>query len=189
MTDDRSGSEFCYAAGHSRIQNYLEERFMKRILLASLAVAALALATTPVFAQALVCGNGTLVDWTPFSLQWQGYTTQSGVSVPWVGTGTISFNELGDVWASYTSSVNGVIYTDQSARGTFKVNKNCTGTITFTSGDAAGFTASFVITFGGEYNIGTDTTPGDTMTFYFEELDNYNFEDEGASARHALKRH
>jgi hypothetical protein len=162
---------------------------MKRILLASLAVAALALVATPVFAQPLVCGNGTLVYWTPFSIQWSGFTTQSGVSVPWVGTGTIGFDELGNVWTNYTSSVNGVIYTDQSASGTFKVNKNCTGTITFTSGDAAGFTATFVITYGGEYNIGTDTTPGDTMTFYFEELDNFNFEDEAGSTRHALKRH
>jgi hypothetical protein len=164
---------------------------MKRILLGSFVLAALALATTPASAQQLVCGDGTLVYWSPFSIQWSGYTTRSGAQVPWVGTGTISFDELGDVWTNYTSSVNGVIYTDQSAAGKFKVNKNCTGTLTFTSGDAAGFTATFVVTFGGGYNIGTDTTAGDTMTFYFDELDNFNFEEEDgakATARHAVRK-
>jgi hypothetical protein len=163
---------------------------MKRILLGLFVLAALALSTTPASAQQLVCGDGTVVYWSPFSIQWNRFTTRSGSQVPWVGTGTINFNELGDVWANYTSSVNGVIYTDQSAAGTFKVNKNCTGTLTFTSGDAAGFTATFVVTFGGSYEVGTDTTPGDTMTFYFDELDNFTEEEDGAkaAARHAVRK-
>jgi hypothetical protein len=162
---------------------------MKRILLGSVVLAALALASTPAWAQPLVCGDGTVVYWSPFSVQWSGYTTRGGAQVPWVGTGTVNFDELGDVWTNYTSSVNGVIYTDQSAAGTFKVNKNCTGTLTFTSGDAAGFTATFVVTFGGSYLIGTDTSAGDTMTFYLDELDNFDEEDGAkAAARHAVRK-
>jgi len=157
---------------------------MKRIVLATILWASLGLVATPVYAQQFVCSNGNLANYSPYSLMWQGNTIQNGVQVPWVGTGTAYFYAGGVITTSYTTSVNGVIYTDQTTSGQFKVNRNCTGTITFTSGDAAGLTATFVVTFEGEYVIGTDTDPGDTMNFTLESAFNLEEEVVDATAAH-----
>jgi len=136
---------------------------MKRIVFSSVLLAVLVFAATPVFAQ-FSCGDYSAADFSPFAATWSGSTLESGVQVPTVGTGTIKFGQPGNVSMSYTTSINGVVSTKQTAAGYYKVNADCTGSLTFTSGDLNGFTANFLVILDGFVILGTDTRAGDTIS-------------------------
>jgi len=137
---------------------------MKRIMYALVILAAVSFAATPVFAQ-FSCGDYNAADFSPFAATWSGSTLEGGVQVPIVGTGTINFGQQGTVSMTYTTSINGVVYTKQKAAGYFNVKSDCTGSLTFTSGDLSGFTANFLVIFDGFVILGTDTRAGDTLNF------------------------
>ena len=88
-----------------------------------------------------------------------------GAAVPWAGEGVVTFDGAGGVSASYNTAVNAHIFTNQTTAGQYTVNSDCTASLLFTSGDAAGFTADMVIIGNGVEVFGVSTNPGNTMTF------------------------
>jgi len=88
-----------------------------------------------------------------------------GAEVPWQLAGIMAFDGAGDVSASYSGAINGTVFTNQTASGTYAVNSDCTGSLSFTSGDAAGYTANMAIIGGGAELFGVSTGTGDTASF------------------------
>lgn len=86
-----------------------------------------------------------------------------GAEVPLAAVGTFTFNGAGNSSAAYTLVINGEILGSKNASGTYTVSSDCTGSITFTSGD---FTPNFniVIIGGGTEFFAIATTPGFTST-------------------------
>jgi hypothetical protein len=151
---------------------------MKRITTALLAVAVLAglvasVTTTKhnfnvlsVVHASNGCTNASLMG--NYALIWSGFTSlrgSRGPQVPWAGAGVGTFDGGGGVSANYSTSVNGSVYTAQTGSGTYTVNSDCTASVGFTQGDAAGLNANMVIIGGGTEALGTDTSAGDTMSF------------------------
>lgn len=68
-----------------------------------------------------------------------------GASVPWAGVGVESFDGMGNVTLSFAEALDGKITTGSTGAGTYTVNADCTGSESFTSGDAAGERANMVI--------------------------------------------
>jgi hypothetical protein len=96
-------------------------------------------------------------------IQPAGFTSHE---LPWQFVGVVTFNGAGTTSVNYTAAVNGAIHTDQSSQdGTYKVNPDCTGSLSFTAGDAAGYAANIVIIGGGAEVFGISTSAGDTATF------------------------
>jgi hypothetical protein len=89
----------------------------------------------------------------------------NGAEVPAAAVGVFSFDGLGGVSASYTLVINGVISTGQTGSGTYTVNSDCTGSVSFTTGDAAGLTFNIIIIGGGTEIFGIHTSPGITGAF------------------------
>ena len=85
-------------------------------------------------------------------------------SVPWQFEGLLTFDGSGNASATYATAVNGQVFTNQTTAGTYTVNSNCTGSLAWTSGDAAGLTYNFVIVNGGNDIFAVDTSSGDTAS-------------------------
>jgi hypothetical protein len=150
---------------------------MKRIVSSVLALAALAalvvVTTTsrrdvqPVYAQS-GCTDATLIG-NYAVIQPAGFTTPkkatTGNEVPWQIVGVITFDGAGNASASYSGSLNGSVFTGQTTSGTYIVNSDCSASLSFTSGDAAGYTANMVIIGGGAEVFGTSTNTGNTASF------------------------
>lgn len=102
-------------------------------------------------------------------IQPSGFTTPShslkGAEVPWQVAGVITFDGAGDVSASYTSALNGEISTNQNSSGTYTVNSDCTGSLSFASGDAAGYSANMAIIGGATEVFGISTETGNTASW------------------------
>jgi len=149
---------------------------MKRIVSALLALAVLAalvIVTTvskhgvrAVYAST-GCTNTTLTGRYAFS--GPGFAPPKGRNGtdtwPFADVGVLTFDGAGNVSLSYTEAYNGVISTGYTGAGTYSVNSDCTGSVSFTSGDAGGATLSFIIIGGGTEAIGINTTNTLTATF------------------------
>jgi len=149
-------------------------RFVTLLLTLAMLGAVVALAT-PAYAQEQEgCSDAYLSGYSPYAVYWQGFTSSAGKQVPWAGTGVLSFTATGQVTASFGASVNGVPKTD-TATGTYTVGANCLGSLTVSPVNGGTFTASFIAADGGYDVEGSDTTPGDTMTFYAYTVFDYEF--------------
>ncbi len=77
----------------------------------------------------------------------------------------LTFDGAGNISTSFTVAFRGMISTGQSSTGTYTVNSDCTGSISFTTGDAAGLIFNMVIIGGGTKVFGINTFPSFTETF------------------------
>jgi hypothetical protein len=111
------------------------------------------------------CSHGSLTG--NYALTWSGFTTLQGSrpQVPWAGEGVVAFDGGGNVSTTYSTAINGTAYTNLTSSGTYTVNSDCTASLAFTKGDAAGLTANMVIIGGGTEVVGTTTDAGDTASF------------------------
>jgi hypothetical protein len=142
---------------------------MKRIFSAFLTLsAAMILAVLPaVTAVHAQCTNATLTG--NYGMNFSGFTTHSkdlrGAEVPWVVVGVVTFDGAGNVSIGYSGAINGVVFTGQTGSGTYGVNSDCTGSFSFTAGDAAGTDANLAIIGGGTEVFGVVTDAGSSVTF------------------------
>ena len=157
---------------------------MKRItilsaLLALVVLAALAIVTTtskhivPAVYASTGCSdatlNGNYAVIQPAGLTTRAIPTGSEI-VPWQFAGVGHFDGQGTFSLNYTAAVNNVVYTSQTAGGTYTVgssgpNSECVGDITITSGDAVGTTANVYSVGSGAEVFGIITNQGNTATF------------------------
>ena len=153
---------------------------MKRIINALLAVASLvalvvlapvakkSVPSLPVVHAQSGCNLGTLTGNYAFILP-AGLTTPSktvqGNEVAQQAVGVLNFGVGGNVSVSYTVAINGDVFTNQTGSGTYAVNSSCTGSATFTAGDAAGSDVNLVILGGGTEVFGIFTNAGSTASF------------------------
>lgn len=104
-----------------------------------------------------------------YAIKWSGFTNPDGSvqghQVPWAGAGTARFDGEGNVSSNYNTSINGQVFTAQTTAGTYTVNSDCTASLSFTSGDATGFTASMVLIDDAKEIFGVDLGTGDTLSF------------------------
>lgn len=151
---------------------------MKRMIIAAAAIAAvvaLANLSTPkqgfsvpvVHAQsgcnvAKLTGNYGAIQQAGFTASGQSLRTRE---VPWQLAGILAFDGEGNVSTSYSGAVNGGVFTNQTSSGTYTVNPDCSGSMSFTSGSAAGYAANLVIVSGGAEFFGVSTGTGDTASF------------------------
>ena len=112
------------------------------------------------------CTNSTLTGNYATSQTGFGTTNPSisGNEVPSAIVGVATFDGVGNVSLSYTSVSKGVIRPDQNSAGTYAISSDCTGSISLTSGAAAGVTANLVIVSAGKEAFGINTTPSLTAT-------------------------
>jgi hypothetical protein len=150
---------------------------MKRIriasaLLALAVLAALAIVTTTskhtvraVYAST-GCTDATLTG--NYAVSGPGFTntnkTANGNEVPFTAVGVFTFDGAGNISTTFTLSTNGAIQVGDTSSGTYSVNQDCTGSISFTSGNAAGISENMVIIGGGTEIFAINTTPGVTET-------------------------
>ncbi len=113
------------------------------------------------------CTNSTLTGAYAFNQTGFGTTNKSirGNEVPSAIVGVATLDGAGNLSLSYTSVSDGVIHTDQNSAGTYAVSADCTGSISLTSGNAAGITGNLVIFNAGNDAIGINTTSSLTATF------------------------
>ena len=153
---------------------------MKRILSAFLALvvsaALVVVATsrkhsvTAVHAQggcsnATLTGNYAFIYSGAFSPSGRGKNTFGDAAV-----GVLIFDGAGNLSLTYTDVSNGkVISTSVPDTGTYTVNSDCTGSVSFTSGDAAGITLNMVIISGGTEVFSINTTPLVILTADFKK--------------------
>lgn len=122
---------------------------MKRTLSTLLLVVLSATLVPAVYAQG-GCTDATLTGNYAFNLSgFASPVTPKRGAQPWAVTGVLNLDGAGNISASYAGSINGGVFTAQTTSGTYTVNSDCTGSITFTSGDAAGLTANMAIIGGG----------------------------------------
>lgn len=88
-----------------------------------------------------------------------------GAEVPWQGVGILTFDGAGSFSANYSVSVNGNVFTNQTASGPYAVNGDCTGSASFTSGNAAGYAVNLVVVGGGAEIFAVATGTGDTAAW------------------------
>lgn len=147
---------------------------MKRIVSGLLALAALAalviVATTskrivrPAYAQS-GCSLATLSGNYAFSQPGFISSSMKGSPLPIAVVGVSTFDGAGNVSVTYTDMSPGKPggYSNPiqgaTGSGTYTVNSDCTGSASFTSGDAAGITLNLVIIGGGTEVFSINTTP------------------------------
>jgi|SRR5215469_1246240 len=146
---------------------------MKRILSALLTLAvfaALAIVTTTsehsvraVYAQS-GCSVATLSG--NYAFTQPGFTTKNTMGLnplPLAVVGVSAFDGAGNVSVTFTDQGPGkpsyIPVHNVTGSGTYSVNSDCTGSITGTSGGAAGITFDIVIIGGGTEVFGINTTP------------------------------
>jgi len=100
-----------------------------------------------------------------YGVSWQGFDILiAGThAVPWAGVGVLSVDGKGNVTITFTSALNGKISTGATGAGSYTVNPDCTGSLSFTSGDAAGETANIVIVGGGTEVLALSTLTTQTI--------------------------
>jgi len=85
--------------------------------------------------------------------------------VPLAVVGVFTFNGSGKIDFSFTFANNGAILQGGTGSGAYTVASDCTGSISFTSGDASGVNFNTVIIGDGAEIFGINTSPGNTQTF------------------------
>ncbi len=152
---------------------------MKRIVSALLALAVLAAlvivtATSKHGVRAVYAQGGCSVATLTgnYAVSITGFTTPTSKDVeghedPIAAVGVFAFDGAGNFSTSFTLALNGDISTGNTASGTYTVNSDCTGSITWTTGPFAGVTFNMAVIGGGPeiFGIDTDTTAGITATF------------------------
>lgn len=112
------------------------------------------------------CSNATLSG--NYAFLAPGFIIPKGKAneVPFAAEGVVAFDAVaGTVSTSGdTTVIGGVISTQQSGTGTYTVNPDCTGSISFTGGDAAGLNLSLAIIGGGSELFAIYATPSFTVT-------------------------
>jgi hypothetical protein len=148
---------------------------MKQIVSALLALAVLAaltLVTTTskhavrtVYAQS-GCSVATLNGNYAFSQPGWGslHGQGQGNQLPFFNVGVVAFDGTGTVSVSFTNVQSGVVSTETDA-GTYTVNPDCTGSLSFTTGPGAGATFNMVIIGRGAELFGINTSAGFTSSF------------------------
>ncbi|HUE56628.1 MAG TPA: hypothetical protein VMO76_12390 [Candidatus Udaeobacter sp.] len=148
---------------------------MKRIVSALLALAVLAAlvhvittskhAVRAVYAQS-GCSVATLNGSYAFSQPGWGplHGQGQGNQLPFFNVGVAAFGGTGTVSVSFTSVQSGVVSTETDA-GTYTVNPDCTGSMSFTTGPGAGAAFNIVIIGGGPELFGINTSAGFTSSF------------------------
>jgi hypothetical protein len=145
---------------------------MKRIVITLLVMAVLAapvlVTTTSKHAVRAVyaqdgCSVATLNGHYAFSQPgWAG--AGQGNQLPFFNVGVVAFDgTTGTVSASFTGVSHGVVSTETDA-GTYTVNPDCTGSISFTTGPGAGVTFNMVIIGRGAELFGINTSAGFTSS-------------------------
>ena len=150
---------------------------MKRIVSALLALVVLAalviLATTSKHTVSAVyassgCSNATLTG--NYAFNYTGFTTPhspvTGNEDPIAVVGVFALDGNGNASISSTLAFLGAIHPNQTGSGTYTVNSDCTGSMSFTTGDVAGVTLNTVVIGGGTEIFGIDTRPSFTTTFH-----------------------
>jgi hypothetical protein len=98
-----------------------------------------------------------------------GFTTPNrsitGTEVPVAVVGLNTFDGAGNISATATAAIKGGIHTGLTTSGTYTVNSDCTGSITYTAGVASGETQNVVIVSDGTEIFGIDAVPSVTATF------------------------
>ncbi len=136
------------------------------VVIALAAVGTISKHAVPAVYAAGGCSNATLNGNYSF-IQPAGFTTHNsttGNEVPWQFVGVETFDGKVKTTVSYTAAVDGAIYQNQASAGTYNVNPNCTGSLTFTEGDAAGLILNIAISGGGAEVFAISTNSGDTAT-------------------------
>ncbi len=113
------------------------------------------------------CSNANLnasyaFTFTGFSTPREGLVKQP--EVPTAVVGVIPFDGAGNVSYNLTLVVNGSLIPAQSGTGTYTVNSNCTGSVSFTTGDLSGINFNIVIIGSGTELFGILTNSGLTQT-------------------------
>jgi hypothetical protein len=144
---------------------------MKRILSVLLTLAAAAALVPAVHAQ---CTNATLTGKYAFSQTGFISNSQKGSPLPAAVVGVSTFDGAGNVSATYTDMSPGKpggygTPIQGTGSGTYTVNSDCTGSVSFTSGDAAGITLNMVIISGGTEVFSINTTPLVILTADFKK--------------------
>ena len=113
------------------------------------------------------CTNGTLTG--NYGFTQTGFFTFSekggGGYAPTADVGSLTFDGLGNLSASFTDSTNGKITTGLSVPGTYTVNSDCSGNLTIENPTSPGENApyTFVVEAGKEM-MAISTTPESTQT-------------------------
>jgi hypothetical protein len=145
---------------------------MKRITVVLVAVAVVVVLAVPAVYAASGCSVATLNGNYGF-IQPGGFTTHNsatGSEVPWQYVGIEAFDGKGNTNVNYTAAVNGATSTGQSSVGIYNVNSDCTGSLSFITGDAAGLNFNIVIVSGGAEVFAISTNAGDTATTIEKKL-------------------
>jgi len=139
-------------------------RTLTASLVAGLVLALLALAPA-VHAQS-GCSDTTLTGNYGFSDSgfFAKSPTGAGQEVPLAAVGVLTFDGAGNASISYTVSGDGSITPNVSGSGTYTVGSDCTGSISFTTGGAAGITFNIVTVNSGTEVLGIPTVTGTTQT-------------------------
>ena len=112
------------------------------------------------------CSDSTLAGNYGFTFQGFDIITTGTHSVPFAGAGVLTFDGAGNVSINFTTALNGNISPPSSGGGTYTVSSDCTGTASFTTGDASGETLNLVIVGGRREVLGMSTL--NTQTFAFD---------------------
>lgn len=146
------------------------KRIVKRLLALALLAPLVIIATTskrivrPVYAQS-GCSLATLTGNYAFSQQGFISNSMKGNPLPFANVGLATFDGAGNFSATYTDMSPGkpggysTPIQGATGSGTYTVNSDCTGSISITSGDAAGIALNLVIIGGGTEVFGINTTP------------------------------
>jgi hypothetical protein len=110
------------------------------------------------------CSHATLTGKYAFSQPGFVTTAEKGSPLPIAVVGVSTFDGVGNVSATFTDMSPGQpggyrTPIQGNGSGTYTVNSDCTGSISFTSGDIAGSTDNIVIIGGGTEVFGINTTP------------------------------
>jgi len=137
---------------------------VKRILSVSFVLAVVMTTTSTVYAQ---CSNATLN--AKYGFIDSGFTAspsrdRAAPEVPIAVVGVLAFDGAGNASQSFTLVINGGIALPGSNTGTYSVNSDCTGSISFSVGDAP-VNFNIVIIGGGTEVFGIVTVGGNTQTF------------------------
>ncbi len=150
---------------------------MKRTITFLLTIAALATVATlaptakhpftvlPVVHAQSGCSSASLSGNYGFTFQGFDILRAGAHSVPFAGAGVLAFDEAGNVSISFATALNGNIFTGATGTGTYTVSSDCTATVSFMTGDAAGETLNGVIVSGGREVVGMSTLNTQTLTF------------------------
>jgi hypothetical protein len=112
------------------------------------------------------CSNATLLGNYGFTFQGFDIPGADGQQVPFAGAGVLGFNGAGNASISFSATaLGGVISLGGTGTGPYTVNSDCSGTITFTTGDAAGETLAMEVVGGGREMLGIATLNTQTITF------------------------